>query len=69
MNPSWLNGMMPESMYRHEHPEHVEEAKQETEKQIRDQMAKLRANGDVDPVPPGGAQPGPAGTGGGGGST
>ncbi len=29
MNPSWLTGTMPEDMYHHEHPEHVEEAKAE----------------------------------------
>ena len=28
MNPSWLTGRMPEEMYRHEHPEHLEEARQ-----------------------------------------
>jgi cytochrome b subunit of formate dehydrogenase len=43
MNPSWLTGRMPEEMYRHEHPEHVEEAKQETEAWERRREAKDRA--------------------------
>lgn len=31
MNPSWLTGKMPEEMYAHEHPEHIDEARRETE--------------------------------------
>ncbi|MFQ6616547.1 MAG: cytochrome b/b6 domain-containing protein [Fidelibacterota bacterium] len=30
MNPSWLTGTMPEDMYEHEHPQHVEAAREET---------------------------------------
>ena len=33
MNPSWVTGMMPESMYQHEHPGHLEEARQNTAKE------------------------------------
>jgi len=43
MNPSWLTGTMPEGMYRHEHPAHVDEAKKETEELIRKQMESFRA--------------------------
>jgi cytochrome b subunit of formate dehydrogenase len=32
MNTSWLNGMMPESMYEHEHPGHLAQARAETER-------------------------------------
>jgi cytochrome b subunit of formate dehydrogenase len=41
MNPSWLTGTMPEEMYRHEHPEHVEEAKQETEEWVKAELDKM----------------------------
>jgi formate dehydrogenase gamma subunit len=41
MNPSWLTGMMPEKMYRHEHPEHFEQAKRETEEHIKKEMELL----------------------------
>jgi cytochrome b subunit of formate dehydrogenase len=34
MNPSWITGNMPEDMYRHEHPDHLEEAKQEGQEKI-----------------------------------
>jgi len=57
MNPSWLNGMMPESMYRHEHPDHLEEAKGETEAHIRKRLERLSALGEdvsVDEKPPDG---------------
>ncbi len=47
MNPSWITGTMPESMYRHEHPEHVEAARQETEELIRRQIDMVTA-----PSPP-----------------
>ena len=51
MNPSWLTGSMPEEMYRHEHPEHLEEARRETEEHVRRELDHLRAmNGeDADP--------------------
>jgi formate dehydrogenase gamma subunit len=43
MNPSWLTGMMPDEMYRHEHPEHYEDAKRETEEHVRREMQRLHA--------------------------
>jgi len=49
MNPSWLTGRMPEEMYRHEHPGHIEEAKRETEAMIRDEIERL---GTRVPLPP-----------------
>jgi cytochrome b subunit of formate dehydrogenase len=41
MNPSWITGTMPEEMYHHEHPGHLEEAKRETEALIQAQIAKV----------------------------
>ncbi len=38
MNPSWLTGKMPDDMYRHEHPEHYEAARMETEAHVRQQL-------------------------------
>ena len=43
MNPSWLNGKMPDSMYRHEHPEHYEQAKAESEEYVRKELEQLQA--------------------------
>jgi cytochrome b subunit of formate dehydrogenase len=43
MNPSWLTGRMPDAMYRHEHPEHFEEAREETEEQARRELERLKA--------------------------
>jgi thiosulfate reductase cytochrome b subunit len=43
MNPSWLTGTMPEAMYHHEHPGHLEQAKLETEEYLRRAARKLRA--------------------------
>jgi hypothetical protein len=48
MNPSWLTGTMPEEMYHHEHPGHLEQAKRETEEEIRSQIAKV--TGDRHPA-------------------
>jgi len=69
MNPSWLTGMMPEEMYRHEHPQHLDEARQETEAFLQRQEERVRrkvrnASGDDDggPGPAPGAAP-PAGEG------
>jgi hypothetical protein len=45
MNPSWLTGSMPERMYRHEHPEHLEEARQETDAYLRREMEKYSPGG------------------------
>jgi cytochrome b subunit of formate dehydrogenase len=41
MNPSWLTGMMPEEMYRHEHPGYLEEAKRETAEKLKQQIDRL----------------------------
>jgi cytochrome b subunit of formate dehydrogenase len=41
MNPSWLTGTMPEDMYAHEHPGHLEEAKKEMDEQIQAEMKNL----------------------------
>ncbi len=42
MNPSWLTGHMPEDMYEHEHPGHLEEARRETEKVIEKRIERMR---------------------------
>ncbi len=42
MNPSWITGTMPEEMYRHEHPVHLEEARRETEERIQRQLERVR---------------------------
>jgi cytochrome b subunit of formate dehydrogenase len=41
MNPSWITGTMPEAMYKHEHPEHAEAARHETEEFLRKQMEMI----------------------------
>jgi cytochrome b subunit of formate dehydrogenase len=46
MNPSWLNGKMPETMYEEEHPGHFEEARRETEEMVRREMAMLSSDED-----------------------
>ncbi|MEW6744397.1 MAG: cytochrome b/b6 domain-containing protein [Planctomycetota bacterium] len=63
MNPSWLTGMMPEAMYRREHPGHLEQARRETRAFLERQMARIAAsdNGverwDEDDAPEEGARP------------
>jgi cytochrome b subunit of formate dehydrogenase len=52
MNPSWLTGMMPEKMYRHEHPEHFEQVKKDTEEHIRREMERLSAPSTPDESEP-----------------
>jgi hypothetical protein len=42
MNPSWITGTMPEQMYEHEHPGHLEEARRETEDAIQRQLERVR---------------------------
>ena len=42
MNPSWLTGTMPEDMYEHEHPGHLEEARRDTEASIERQVERMR---------------------------
>jgi len=41
MNTSWLTGTMTEEQYAHEHPEHLEEAKRETERAIREDLRRM----------------------------
>jgi cytochrome b subunit of formate dehydrogenase len=41
MNPSWLTGKMPEKMYEHEHPLHVDEAKKEMSEKIKKEMEEI----------------------------
>jgi cytochrome b subunit of formate dehydrogenase len=55
MNPSWLTGRMPEEMYKHEHPDHLEEARAETDEHIRQELEQLRARDEEDAEEP--AQP------------
>ena len=56
MNPSWLTGQMPEDMYKHEHPGHLEEARRETERVIEKRIERMRRrNGTTDDGAP--AQP------------
>jgi cytochrome b subunit of formate dehydrogenase len=42
MNPSWITGTMPEDMYEHEHPGHLEEARRDTEEAIERQVERTR---------------------------
>ncbi len=42
MNPSWLTGKMPEDMYAHEHPDYVEEAKAEMERDLKNELKKMK---------------------------
>jgi len=46
MNPSWLTGQMPEEMYEHEHPGHLEEARRETERVIEKRIERMRRRND-----------------------
>jgi cytochrome b subunit of formate dehydrogenase len=42
MNPAWITGTMPESMYEHEHPGHLEEARRDYEEAIARQMDRMK---------------------------
>ena len=46
MNPSWITGHMPEDMYEHEHPGHLEEARRETERVIEKRSERMRRRKD-----------------------
>jgi cytochrome b subunit of formate dehydrogenase len=48
MNPSWLTGQMPEEMYEHEHPGHLEEARQETERVIQKRIERMQRRNTED---------------------
>ncbi len=53
MNPSWLTGTMPDEMYRHEHPEHYEAAREETAETLRREVERLGSrNGETPPNEP-----------------
>jgi cytochrome b subunit of formate dehydrogenase len=41
MNPSWFTGLMPEEMYEHEHPENIDEARQEEKEWIEKKIKKI----------------------------
>jgi hypothetical protein len=58
MNPSWLTGSMPEPMYAHEHPDHLETARRETEEQVRKELARMEAPDDDDDEDTFGHRPG-----------
>ena len=47
MNPSWLTGRMPEKMYEHEHPGHLEEAKREESELIKEELEKTMTSSDI----------------------
>ncbi|RLD27219.1 MAG: hypothetical protein DRI70_04735, partial [Bacteroidetes bacterium] len=50
MNPSWITGKMPEDMYRHEHPLHLEEAKNDEKASIRKTLNEMSiARKDIPP--------------------
>jgi cytochrome b subunit of formate dehydrogenase len=76
MNPSWITGTMPEEMYEHEHPGHLEEARRDTEAAIRRHLERMRRREidpdavdesagatDVESCEPGPPEPGPGGDG------
>ena len=52
LNPSWLTGMMPEEMYAHEHPEHLEEARSDTEQMLAEHEARIRRRAESEEVDP-----------------
>ena len=52
MNPSWLTGTMPEKMYEHEHPGHLEEARRDTDDMIKEQIARVTDSEIADKEPP-----------------
>jgi cytochrome b subunit of formate dehydrogenase len=49
MNTSWLTGTMPEDMYHHEHPGHLDEARRETAEILRKQVERVKAAAEDDP--------------------
>lgn len=51
MNPSWITGTMPEDMYAHEHPLHLEKARQDTADHIREELAKLEGEEEEEREP------------------
>jgi cytochrome b subunit of formate dehydrogenase len=59
MNPSWITGTMPENMYEHEHPGHLEQARRDTEEAIERQLERMRRRevAAEDEIPLAGEQP------------
>jgi cytochrome b subunit of formate dehydrogenase len=51
MNPSWLTGQMPEEMYQHEHPGHLEEAREETERVIQRRIDRMKRRDNEEEMP------------------
>jgi cytochrome b subunit of formate dehydrogenase len=51
MNPSWLTGLMPEEMYRHEHPDHADQARKVTEERLRKQLEDVAPSAEQDSKP------------------
>ncbi len=47
MNPSWLTGNMPEEMYAHEHPLHLDEARQSTKRYLQRKIDKMSPKVDL----------------------
>ena len=47
MNPSWITGTMPEDMYEHEHPGHLEEARRDTDEAIERQVERTRRRSQI----------------------
>jgi cytochrome b subunit of formate dehydrogenase len=51
MNPSWITGTMPEEMYEHEHPGHLEEARRDTEEAIQRHLERLKRREEAENGP------------------
>ncbi|NJN63675.1 MAG: hypothetical protein HC882_01545 [Acidobacteria bacterium] len=47
MNPAWINGRMPDAMYAHEHPGHIEEAREETRKVLKQAIERVEGEPDT----------------------
>ena len=59
MNPSWITGTMPEEMYAHEHPGHLEEARREEREHLERQLERTKRTAEeVDDEPSSGARAG-----------
>jgi cytochrome b subunit of formate dehydrogenase len=48
MNPSWITGHMPEDMYKHEHPGHLEEARKETQRVIQKRIERTKRRQEME---------------------
>lgn len=45
MNPAWINGRMPEALYAHEHAGHVDEARAETQRLMKQTVERVEGAG------------------------